>query len=703
MAPALDVDAVVSALHVPPPPGSPYSLPIPGSEREGRTAVYRHWRFVDTPLLQTVDPQVQTYHDAFEVAVKKRPNARCLGSRAWDPRTGTFGNFEWMTYADTALRRKNFGAGLVELHKKVGVTAEKYAVGIWCQNRPEWQISDLGCMSQGLFTVSIYDTLGPDTTEYIANHSSLACIITSLQHIPVLLKLAPRIPSLKLIVILDPLDAGERPGTSKGALLNALASDAGISIHYIEDVEALGAKSGLPMKPPRPEDIITINYTSGTTGNPKGVVLTHANAVAAVSSARVTSEHLPSNVLISYLPLAHIYERIAEQGILSVGGAIGYFRGDILGLVDDMKLLKPTDFNSVPRVFNRFGSAIRAGALEAPGLKGMIGRHVINSKLAAMKLPPGQATNKHLLYDRVFTKKLASQFGLQRLRGMVTGSAPIDPTLHQLLRASFGNHFIQGYGLTETYALGLAQMEGDFSVGNCGGLTPSHEACLQSVPDMDYLVTDTNPRGEFLIRGLTLFREYFKNEAETAKAVDADGWFHTGDIAEVDSMGRFKIIDRVKNVLKLSHGEYISPERIENVYLANTNILTQAYVHGDSTQHFLVGIFGVDPVAFSAFASEVLQKKIAADDINGIKAAAKDERVRRKVKEELDKIGKKNRFNSWEKVRKVWLDIEPFTIENELLTPTLKLKRPQSAKKFREEIDQMYAEGLAEESTKAKL
>ena len=136
-----DPEALAKFLKNPPPPGSPHCLPVPGSEREGRTAVYRHWRFVDTPLLQTVDPRILSSHDSFELAAKKRPNGRCLGSRPWDPVTKTFGKYTWMTYGETALRRKNFGAGLVELHKKAGITTEKYGVGLWCQNRPEWQIS----------------------------------------------------------------------------------------------------------------------------------------------------------------------------------------------------------------------------------------------------------------------------------------------------------------------------------------------------------------------------------------------------------------------------------------------------------------------------------------------------------------------------------------------------------------------------------
>jgi long-chain acyl-CoA synthetase len=280
-------------------------------------------------------------------------------------------------------------------------------------------------------------------------------------------------------------------------------------------------------------------------------------------------------------------------------------------------------------------------------------------------------TVKHAFYDRIWGKKVAAALGLDRARTMVTGSAPLDPSLQQFLRIVFANNFVQGYGLTESYAASICQVQGDLSAGSCGAVLPSVEACLQSVPDMDYLVSDKpHPRGELLVRGHTLFNGYYKNEEETQKSMTKDGWFKTGDIATIDAMGRFTIIDRRKNVLKLAQGEYISPERIEGIYLNGCNYLAQAYVHGDSVQTFLVAIFGVQPDMFAPFASKILGKEVSATDFAQIKAAAAEERVRQAVLRDLDRIGRKNKFAGYEKVKNCYLYLEPFSIENELLTPT---------------------------------
>ena len=505
----------------------------------------------------------------------------------------------------------------------------------------------------------------------------MICVASSLPHIASLLKLKPRCPSLKIIISLDPLDDGEQEGCSKYSILSALASDVDIQIYTIGEVEALGASlstsQGIPpSRLPLPSDILTINYTSGTTGTPKGVILTHSAGVSAASCSLSTAMQGPGTVTCSYLPLAHIYARMTETGALWAGVAIGYFHGNILELVDDLKLIRPTIFTSVPRLYNRFGGVISSNTVDKPGIAGTLSRHIVSTKLSYLEDPDHPtATNKHALYDRLWGRKVTSALGLERVKVTVSGSAPLDPTLHQFLQVIFGNRTMQGYGLTETFGVGLAQVEGDLSVGNCGAVTPANEACIASVPDMEYLVTDQpQPRGELLMRGGTLFSGYYQNDAETKKSITEDGWFRTGDICTVDARGRFKIIDRVKNVLKLAQGEYISPERIENVYLSHLTYLAQGYVHGDSLQTFLVAIFGVQPDTFSLFAGKILGKTIEATDLQSIAAACKDDRIRKAVIKDLDRVGRKNNFQGYERVRKCYLYVEPFTIENELLTPT---------------------------------
>lgn len=527
-------------------------------------------------------------------------------------------------------------------------------------------------MSQSLWNVSLYETLGPDATEYIINHGQLVCIVASLPHIATLLKLGPRIPSVRLIVCVDELDSGEPSGYSKASLLRNLAGENGVQIYSMAEVEEIGARSGRTMRPPSKEDITTINYTSGTTGDPKGVVLTHGNMLAAISSARASGLMSPDDTHLSYLPLAHIYGRMTDWSAIGMGARIGYFHGEIAELVDDLKILRPTGLFSVPRLYNRFHSAIRASTIEADGVRGALSRAAVASKMASMRLKPGQATNWHPLYDRIWSPKVRRAVGLDRAVGMVTGSAQLDPDVQQFLRAAFGIAFVQGYGMTETGAVGAVQVIGDYSVGNIGGPQPGVEFCIESVPDLEYTVEDKpNPRGELLMRGPIVFREYFRNEAETARVVDAGtGWFHSGDIVEVDPLGRFKIIDRKKNVLKLAQGEYVSPERIENVYIGALPVVATAFVHGDGIEASLVAVLGVEPDAFAPFASKLLHQPVAASDGEALRRAARDPRVRAAVQKHVDAAGKKHRFNSFERVRSIYLDVDPFTVENELLTPT---------------------------------
>ncbi|KAI5303310.1 hypothetical protein KEM56_007684 [Ascosphaera pollenicola] len=664
--------------------GQPNSFPVPGSEKEGRSAIYRHWKIADGPLLETLDPKIRTAHEIFESG----------GWRPFDPATKTYGPYQWLDYKTVQERRANFGAGIVEIHRRLGEEYHQRPVGLWAQNRPEWHIVDLGCQSQSLFTISLYETLGPDTTEYIINLTEQAAIATSLTHIPTLLHSKPRLPTLKAIICLDPLDTPDPAGTSRRELLTELAQNVGIQLYSIEDVEKIGSTLNIPYHPPTPEDIVTINFTSGTTGKPKGVVLKHRNCVASCTNSIVTSGANEGSIVFSYLPLAHIYGRLIEQSTFWVGGGIGFFHGVAAELGDDLKLLRPTSFPSVPRLYTRFGTMIKANAVDAPGFKGALSRKALAAKLANLepKEPNIKPTDKHFLYDRLWTNKIRAGLGFDRLKLMITGSAPIDPSLHQFLRAALGARFLQGFGMTETYGSGLVQTHEDVSTGHCGAVHPAVEVCLLSLPEMGYAATDRpNPRGELLMRGPIVTSGYFKNEEETAKSFTEDGWFCTGDVAEIDEMGHVKIIDRRKNLLKLAQGEYVSPERIEGIYANACGYLSQPYVHGDSVKTHLVAISGVDPEFFAPLASRVLERRIDAQDIAAVEAAAKEPAVVAAVLKDLDKAGKTAKLNGYERVKNIALRIEPFSVEADHMTPTLKFKRPKVVKAYRELLDELYA------------
>lgn len=325
-----------------PPNNKPHSVPVTGSARPGYTPIYRHYAIGDGPLLETLDPRIRTQHQAFEHGVSLNPQANCLGWREYDRVNKTWGPYVWWDYATVRTKRTDIGAGIIKLHEQAGIPNRGVGIGLWSPNMPQWQLVDLAAMAYTNFTISIYDTLGPSTTEYIINHGEIPTVACTLSHIPTLLKIKDRLPSLKFIIAMDSLDDGELPGSRKRDLLEVWAAEKGVQLLSILDVEELGKKNPRPLDPPSPDDIITINYTSGTSGNPKGVVLTHRNALGAVATSMICAPQNTDSVMISYMPLAHIYERVSEQAALASNAAIGFFHGNILELGDDIKLLRPS-------------------------------------------------------------------------------------------------------------------------------------------------------------------------------------------------------------------------------------------------------------------------------------------------------------------------------------------------------------------------
>lgn len=511
-------------------------------------------------------------------------------------------------------------------------------------------------------------------------------MITTASHLPSLIKLRPRLPRVKILISLDPLDELDSSGTSKRSILSELCVNVGLQIYAIDEVEALGASLNMTYNPPSPDDLITISYTSGTVGHPKGVVLTHANAVAGVSGLLCnTPQWTCGDIYFSYLPLAHIYERIGQLVSLWVGAGVAVFHGDTLELVDDVKAVRPHVFPSVPRLWSRIGNAIRKETVQAPGLKGALFRRIIEAKLGNLgptslktqDTQPGETTaggkTTHPVYDYLFMSKIRKAFGFERARFFASGSAPIDESLQKFLAVALGTPITQAYGLTETFSSATFPLPDDLATGHCGGVEPSLEICLASIPDMGYFVTDEPfPRGEVYIRGNAVFQGYHRNEEDSAKAFTPDGWFMTGDVGSFDKMGRLSIIDRRKNLLKLAQGEYVSPEKVENVYLSEASYLAQCFIHGDPQQSHLVALATIEPEVFaSTVVPRVLGIHVAPEDGEALERATKNRRVVAYVLADLQRIARRAKLAGFERVKNVSLNVAPMTIEDKFLTPTL--------------------------------
>ncbi|GHJ85609.1 hypothetical protein NliqN6_2011 [Naganishia liquefaciens] len=604
-----------------------------------------------------------------------------------------------LTYGDFGARRLNVGKALLRLENegKLGSRAEgasakpeyvdgaNFAVGVWSLNRPEWQIVDFACHAFGLVGVALYDTLGPNVVEYVTNHAPLSIIVASANHIPTLLKNAPATPCLRYVVSMDKLAHQEH------TILKAWAASVGVELWQMEELERYGREAvDVHPRPPTPEMPATISYTSGTTGNPKGVVLTHETVTKGIICQASGQGHaLQHWTLMSYLPLAHILERSLELLAVASGGIIAYSTGDNLRLLEDAQIIKPDFFPSVPRVLNRLHQAVLAQAA-AGGLKGALLQKALTAKIEHFK-QTGEVT--HRVYDALVFRKVRALLG-GNVKIITTGSAPISPDVLLTLKACFSCDVIEGYGLTETVGGITLNIPFD-TVGfkTAGHPRPGVLIKLKDVPELNYTSDDKPyPRGEVLIGGPVRLKCYHKDPENTAKAIDEEGWFHTGDIGVIDDCGRLKIIDRVKNVMKLSQGEYVALEKVEGIYGLHP-LFASFLVHGDSLQSYIVLIGVVDPVQASQYIQKVLGKNVQPTDLAGMQKLLNDPKVRQHVLYELQMLAKKNGLNGFETVKGVWLEVEPFPAH--ILTPTLKMKRKQAAEHYREQIDNLYAEGEA--------
>ncbi|KAJ2162306.1 medium-chain fatty acid-CoA ligase faa2 [Coemansia sp. RSA 552] len=671
------------------------SYRVPGSEEPGCSYIIRHPESKDSlEAPSSRDYYADNVFGMLQESARRFANDEFLGKRVYNSETNSFGDYQWLTYAETHDRVVKIGAGLAQIvQKHLGPDAGRdirLPLGLYAVNRVEWILADYAGMSQNMYAVALYDTLGADSIEYIMNHAEIQVLVCSLDKVPRLLKLRERLPLLKAIVSMDAFDpctpdvALPSPfNTSSVTVLRQWADAAGVALYDLPAVEAMGAANPAALRMPRGSDVFCLCYTSGTTGTPKAAQIMHYNMDYVQRTVPHVVPITGRPTVLSYLPLAHIYERFVEIYAMSSGGRIGVYSGDMLKVVDDLQALRPNIFISVPRMLNRVYDRLVAGTVNAPGLTGLIARRAVADKLANLAAGHG---NTHAFWDRVLFRKIRALLG-GNLEFVLTGSAPIEKSVLQFLRVCFCCQVTEGWGATESCGLGVVNIRTENQAARVGIPTPGMELKLADIPDMNYRASDTPcPRGEMLIRGPCVFGGYYKDAEKTAETILDGGWLATGDVGQINQDGTVSIIDRKKNIFKLSQGEYVAPEALENVY-GNDSCLQQVFVHGDSLQSCLVGFVVPDPEVFLPWARKVVGNRNAS-----LKDLCADEKVNAAMLRRLATLGRKSKLQGFEILKAVLIDHRAFDVEtNGLLTPTMKLRRNIAADYYRPQIDAMYA------------
>mmetsp|Transcript_16606 Transcript_16606/g.14435 ORF Transcript_16606/g.14435 Transcript_16606/m.14435 type:complete len:341 (+) Transcript_16606:844-1866(+) len=339
-------------------------------------------------------------------------------------------------------------------------------------------------------------------------------------------------------------------------------------------------------------------------------MITHRNVLATTAGSSqcpgLSLKEFPPGkgnlVYLSFLPLSHIFERINTNALYSRGIAMGFFQGDVLKIRDDLMELKPTVLAAVPRLYNKFFSVIKDTISKFDEKKKAKVNKVINKKLDNLK---NHGAYKHKLYDKVAFSKMKRAVG-GRVQCCVSGSAPLSAEVSDFLKIAFYCPILEGFGATETTSGCILQNPDQYLAGDCGAPMVSCEVKVIDVEEMKYTSKDETdgkptPRGELLIRGPNIFKGYYKAEEKTKEAIDKDGWYHTGDIAKILPNGSVKIVDRRKNIFKLSQGEYIAPEKVENLYVLHPCV-AEVWVNGDSTRDFCVVFVVPEKEPFEKFA-----------------------------------------------------------------------------------------------------
>jgi long-chain acyl-CoA synthetase len=555
-----------------------------------------------------------------------------------------------------AERVRRVALGLAELGVEAG-----HRIAILSENRPEWAITDYACVTSGLTDVPLYPNLPPEQAAYIIRDSgAVAIFVSDLDQAAKIAQVRDECPSLKLVITFA---AAPHDGAS----------------HTIGELEALGAK--VDDDPHRaayvaaaaaikPDDLATLIYTSGTTGAPKGVMLTHDNLYSNVMASAVQIPFIGQDVGLSFLPLSHIFERMAGHYLMfHVGCSIAYAES-IDTVPADLQIVRPTLVLSVPRLYEKMYARVLESALAGGAVKKSIfyWARQVAEQWADVKLaggePRGLLAIKYSIAQKLVFSKLQERTG-GRLRYFVSGGAPLASEINKFFYAA-GLVILEGYGLTETSPVIAVNTPAAFRIGTVGKPVPGVEVSI---------ATD----GEILTRGPHVMKGYYNNPEATREAIDGDGWFHTGDIGELRD-GFLAITDRKKDIIVTAGGKNIAPQPIESLIKTN-KFVSQAVVIGDKHK-FPVVLVVPNWVQLEAYAqAEGYTSNSRAELLENPAIIAKMER---EVRSQLVGLAR------FETPKKIALLEHEFTVESGELTPTLKVKRRVTTEVYKDVIDELY-------------
>jgi long-chain acyl-CoA synthetase len=573
------------------------------------------------------------------------------------------GSWHTRTWGEAREEAKRVALGLMEL----GLDKGDFGA-IMARNRPEHVIADQGIMHAAATPVSLYNTLAPDQIQYIVAHcEAKVAIVEGPDFLQRFVEVKDQLPGLQRVVVIDGGGAG---------------SDLDWVMTWEELIasgeEALGRDPGRfdeSWKRVQPEDPATLIYTSGTTGPPKGVVLTHRNAVwTAVAGIRAVENPLHQNGL-SYLPLAHSAERLFSYYIGIENAGHGYFCPEILEVREYLPEVRPYAFLGVPRVWEKFEAGIMAKVTEEPdekkrniALKAIAaGREAQALRVEGKSIPLGLKL-KVILFDKLVFSKIRSAIGLDKCVVPISGAAPISTETINFFRA-LGIPLVEGYGLSETTAGGTVGRPQNFKVGTVG----------QPLPGVEFKTIED---GELVMRGGCVTAGYYKEPEQTAEAFKEDGWFHTGDIAQIDHEGFVTIVDRKKELIITAGGKNISPANLENL-LKRHPLVGQAAVIGDKRK-FISALIVLDAEIAPGWAAH------NGLEFTDIAQLSQEERVKEEIQKAVDAANKQ--VSNVEKVKRFKVLPTEWTPFSEELTPTMKLKRRVIHEKYSGEIDEIYAD-----------